>query len=166
LRETRTISYLMHPPLLDHAGFESAAREYVEGFSRRSGVPVTLNMDTLGARLPATFELAMFRVLQESLANILKHSGSSQATVTVAYPPDQAVLTVQDYGKGMPLEILESFRSDGAKLGVGLAGMRERMRELNGNLEIQSDSSGTLVTAILTRPKAGRSESQPEMFAV
>lgn len=153
LRETRSISYLLHPPLLDQAGFASAASEYVEGFSKRSGISVTLKMNPNrnGTRLSPPIELAMFRVLQESLTNILKHSNSSEVVITLSYLPLQVSLTIQDNGHGMPADVLQQFRNDGAGLGVGLAGMRERMRLLNGHLEVESNSNGTTVTAILPR---------------
>jgi signal transduction histidine kinase len=132
LRETRTISYLLHPSLLDQAGFGLAAREYVEGFSQRSGIAMEINLSEEGIRLPAPFELAMFRVLEESLTNILKHSSSSQATITLSYSPSQAMLSIRDNGGGMPAKILQDFHNNSASLAVGLAGMTERIRQLKG----------------------------------
>jgi signal transduction histidine kinase len=153
LRETRTISYLLHPPLLDQAGFEVAAREYVDGFSKRSGIPVSLEMPEQMDRLPAPMELALYRVLQESLTNIHKHAGCSQAMIVVKLTPTQISMSIRDNGKGIAPEVLEGFRSDGTHLGVGVAGMRERLRELGGHLDMDSDSVGAIVIATLPRPK-------------
>jgi signal transduction histidine kinase len=153
LSETRTLSYLLHPPLLDEAGLESAVREYVDGFSKRSGIPVTLRMPEPIDPLGQTIELALFRVLQEGLTNIHKHSGSTQAIITFALSRTQVVLNIRDNGKGIAPEVLEGFHSDGAHIGVGLAGMRERIRQFGGQLKIESDPSGTALTASLPRPK-------------
>jgi signal transduction histidine kinase len=151
LTETRTLSYLLHPPLLDDAGLESAAREYVEGFSKRSGIPVKLKMPENLDRLGADVELALFRVLQEGLTNLHKHSAATQASVTIGQVSREVSLSIRDNGRGIAPSVLEGFQNDGSHLGVGLAGMRERVRELGGQLEIRSDPSGTLLTAILPR---------------
>jgi signal transduction histidine kinase len=161
LSETRTLSYLLHPPLLDEAGLESAVREYVEGFSKRSGIRVTLRMPEPLDRLGETIELALFRVLQEGLTNIHKHSGCTQASVSLALSPTQVVLSIRDNGKGIAPHVIEGFHNDGAHLGVGLAGMRERVRQFGGHLEIQSDTAGTLLTAALPRPKNNSLATQP-----
>ena len=161
LTETRTLSYLLHPPLLDEAGFESAAREYVEGFSKRSGIPVTLRMPDQLDRLGQNIELALFRVMQEGLTNIHRHSGATQATITVALSPTQVAVSMRDNGRGMASEVLAGFRDGGAHLGVGIAGMRERIREFGGHLDIHSDSTGTLLTAVLPRPRKNLSPLQP-----
>lgn len=149
IAETRTISHLLHPPLLDEVGFSSAAKWYLQGFSERSGVEVKLDMpDNLG-RLPRDLEIALFRVLQESLTNIHRHSKSSRAEVTLQPLPDKIILRVKDYGNGIPQELLTTFRSKGMSFGVGLSGMRERVRELGGHLDIQSNSAGTLISVTL-----------------
>jgi signal transduction histidine kinase len=153
LSETRTLSYLLHPPLLDEAGLASAAREYVDGFSRRSGIPVSLHMPENLDRLGETLELALFRVLQEGLTNIHRHSGCTQATINLAVSPTQVALSIRDNGRGMSAEVLEGFRNDGAHLGVGLAGMRERIREFGGHLDLYSDAGGTLLSVVLPRPR-------------
>jgi signal transduction histidine kinase len=147
---TRTISHLLHPPLLDEAGFDSAARWYVEGFSQRSGIPVTIQINEVG-RLPRSVELALFRVLQESLTNIHRHSKSPRAEVTLKGDKTNVMLYVQDYGGGIPEETLENFLSKGTRVGVGLAGMRERVREQGGQFEIRSDARGTLIEVTLPR---------------
>jgi signal transduction histidine kinase len=147
---TRTISHLLHPPLLDEAGFESAARWYVEGFSQRSGIPVSLVINEVG-RLPRSVELALFRVLQESLTNIHKHSKSPSAEVLLRAEKDSVILRVRDFGTGMLGETLENFRNLGTRVGVGLAGMRERIREQGGEFRIDSDANGTAIEVQLSR---------------
>ena len=156
---TRTISHLLHPPLLDEAGFESAARWFVEGFSQRSGIPVSLTIQDAG-RLPRSVELALFRVLQESLTNIHKHSKSPRAEVSLR--PDRAnvILRVKDFGDGVPEETLENFVHSGTRVGVGLAGMRERIREQGGQFRIDSNGAGTTIEVSL--PRAGRPSFESE----
>ena len=149
ITETRTISHLLHPPLLDEVGFSSAARWYLQGFSERSGVEVKVNMPDNVGRLPRDLELALFRVLQESLTNIHRHARSPKAEVTLQSSPSQLVLRVKDYGNGIPQELLETFRTKGTGFGIGLSGMRERVRELGGQLDIHSNSSGTLISVTL-----------------
>src|SRR5579872_1601332 len=142
LRDIRTTSYLLFPPLLDEAGFCSAAKWYVEGFSNRSNVHVRLDLASIG-RLPCLIETAFFRVLQESLGNIYRHSASSVADVRTRRDSGEVVLEVQDYGNGIPSHLLEQFKRAGTGSGVGLGGMRERMEDFGGRLEIVSSASGT-----------------------
>ncbi|HVB87532.1 MAG TPA: MASE1 domain-containing protein [Candidatus Dormibacteraeota bacterium] len=146
-REIRTISYVLHPPLLDDAGLASALRALAEGFSKRSGISVKLEAPDSWSRASADTELALFRVAQECLGNIQRHSGSPSARISLASRDGTITLEVQDYGKGFASEALDG----GAKgtLGVGIGGMRERLRQLGGTLEIRSDKSGTLVRAKL-----------------
>jgi signal transduction histidine kinase len=162
MTETRTISHLLHPPLLDETGFASAARWYVEGFAKRSGIPTGLDMPEDLGRLPSSLELALFRVLQEGLTNVHRHSKSKKADVSLRLSEDKVVLRVRDYGKGIPADVLDRFRRNSAHGGVGLAGMRERLHELGGHLEMDSDSRGTQVVATL--PRAERRNST-EVFA-
>src|SRR6202044_875383 len=145
LAEARTISYLLHPPLLDDIGIASAARWYLEGFSKRSGIEVSADIPDSDSRMPRSMELALFRVLQESLTNIHRHSKSSRAEVSLQVLKDRAVLRVRDHGKGIPPETLDHFLHDGTHVGVGLAGMRERVSEQNGRFDISSDESGTVI---------------------
>jgi signal transduction histidine kinase len=145
ISETRTISHLLHPPLLDEVGFVSAAKWYVQGFSERSGVAVDMDIQDGQGRLPRALELGLFRVLQESLTNIHRHSKSSKAEVKLSSFPNEVVLQVRDYGNGMPAESLRQFKNKGTNLGVGLTGMRERVRELSGRFDIQSGPQGTLI---------------------
>jgi signal transduction histidine kinase len=149
LTETRTVSYLLHPPLLDELGITSAIRWYLEGFGQRSGITLSIDIAEDFARLPQATELVLFRVLQESLTNVHKHSKSEKVEVSLRAAGDNAVLRVRDYGKGMPRGALAKFLRTGTDSGVGLAGMRERIREQMGQLEIKSDETGTLVEVIL-----------------
>ena len=147
-REIRTISHLLHPPLLDIAGLASALRWYADGFSERSNIKVDLEIPSDFGRLPDELEITIFRIVQECLTNIHRHSGSSTATIRLHQEGDRLTVQVQDSGKGIPLEkqheLIESGRG-----GVGLAGMRERLRRLGGTLEIESNESGTTVSVIL-----------------
>lgn len=148
ITETRTLSHLLHPPLLDELGFASAAQWLVDGFAQRSKIPVSLEISSKLDRMQQETELVLFRVLQESLTNIHRHSGSKSAEVRVTQHDGRVAMTVQDHGLGMPLTILEKFRKSEAGLGVGLAGMRERVHELGGQLGLESDG-GTRVTVTL-----------------
>ena len=146
LTETRTISYLLHPPLLDESGFASAARWYVDGFAKRSGVEVNLEIPRELMRFPDSVELGLFRVLQESLTNMHRHSGSPAVDIRLNLDAKRVILEVRDYGRGMPQELLQRFQEAGTGGGVGLAGMRERISELGGRLEISAADPGTAVT--------------------
>jgi len=143
LKEIRTTSHLLHPPLLDEAGFASAARWYSEEFSKRSQIEVTLDIGAY-ERLPEAVEMVLFRVLQESLTNVLRHSRATKVSVRVL-PGENVTLSIQDNGKGIPTERLDQFRVTGGGMGVGLSGMRERARELGAQLNIYSDEAGTTV---------------------
>jgi signal transduction histidine kinase len=147
IAETRTISHLLHPPLLDEAGLNSASRWFVEGFGKRSGIDVNLDIHDGVARLPAPVELVLFRVLQESLTNVHRHSGAARADVSLRLLGNRVTLRVKDYGHGMPESVLHSLREDRASVGVGLAGMTERIREMGGRLEIYSSTAGTEILA-------------------
>ncbi|MGD0570711.1 MAG: PAS domain S-box protein [Candidatus Sulfotelmatobacter sp.] len=138
-RDLRTMSHLLHPPLLDEAGLQSAVRWYVEGFAERSKIDVDLHLDTRLERLPPELETAMFRIVQECLTNIHRHSGSGSASVVISHDTHSVTIEVRDQGKGMSMPI---------RAGVGIQGMRERVRQLGGQLEIESGSGGTRVTAI------------------
>jgi len=150
LNETRTISHLLHPPLLDEAGFDSAARWYVDGFSQRSGIKVNLNLPQKLSRMHRDVEVALFRAVQECLTNVHRHSGSSVVDVRLSLSAKQIRLEIKDDGRGIPQERLRSLNQGAADAGVGLAGMRERIRELGGSLEIRSERAG--VTVIVRIP--------------
>ena len=147
MTEVRTISYLLHPPTMDVAGFASAARWYVERLSQRGTVKISLETPENLGRLPDAIELALYRVLQEALTNVHRHSGASTAHVSISIedPGQGVILQIRDNGRGIPNDELTHFRS-GFALGVGLAGIRERTWELGGKLKIESDSNGTLVS--------------------
>ncbi|HXO34548.1 MAG TPA: PAS domain-containing sensor histidine kinase [Candidatus Acidoferrales bacterium] len=138
LTETRTISHLLHPPLLDEAGFGSAARWYVDGFAQRSGIKANIDLPPKLDRLHDDVEIALFRALQEALTNVHRHSAASEVEICVRVDKEQVHLEISDNGRGIP-KIIDG---DG-HAGVGIAGMRERVRELHGSLEIQSGGSGT-----------------------
>jgi signal transduction histidine kinase len=149
ISETRTLSHLLHPPLLDEAGFASAASWFVAGFSQRSGIPVSLDLPSDLPRLPEAVEIALFRVLQESLTNVHRHSRATSAEIDVEADAEQVTIEIRDHGQGMPREIIQEIEQNGSKLGVGLAGMRERIHELGGIFEVASDNDGTRVRAII-----------------
>ena len=153
LRELRTQSYLLHPPLLDEVGLSAALEWYVEGFARRSGVAVDLAVDASLGRLPEAVELALFRVAQEGLGNIHRHAGSATARITLGRDQRGVMLRVQDHGHGLlsAVEGEDMLRS----LGVGIPGMRERLRQLGGLLEIASSEQGTVVTAFVPVDEGG-----------
>jgi PAS domain S-box-containing protein len=150
IKEVRTVSYLLYPPMLEEMGLKSAIPWYLSGFSSRSGIKTTLKTQEHFGRLPTEAELAMFRVLQESLTNVHRHSGSETAEVRLLKEDGNAVLEVEDKGKGFNSALLEQGSQDwmGA-LGVGVRGMNERMRQLKGKLEIITREGGTLVRAII-----------------
>jgi len=140
LSETRTLSCLLHPPLLDEVGFSSAARWYIDEFGKRSGIKAELELPDEGIeRLPELVRTALFRILQESLTNVHRHAASPSVEVRLKIN-HRAELTVKDFGRGLPAELQQEH------LGVGLSGMRERVNDLGGTFEIQSNGNGTLIT--------------------
>jgi signal transduction histidine kinase len=147
-REVRTISHLLHPPLLDEAGLVSALRWYVEGFAQRSKIKVDLEFPPDFERLARESETAIFRTIQECLTNIHRHSESPTARIRITASADHVLVEVEDRGRGIPLEKQVEMASTGT-LGVGIRGMRERFRQLGGSLEIHSNGKGTLVVARL-----------------
>jgi PAS domain S-box-containing protein len=153
-QQARTSSYLLYPPLLDELGLAGAIRDHADGFACRTGLRVDLELPPDLGRLPRETELALFRVLQEALANVHRHSGSKTASIRVAQPADEIRLEVRDKGHGMVPRSNPRAVGGYPTLGVGIAGMGERMRQLGGRLEIQSDDRGTTVIAILPRQQA------------
>jgi signal transduction histidine kinase len=147
VKAIRTTSYLLHPPLLDEVGLVSAINWYVDGFSQRSGVKVSLELPQTSARLPENIELAVFRVLQESLTNVHRHSGCSAITIHFEVSSEQLNLSVKDNGRGIPQDRIRRFSEHGTGFGVGIVGMRERLHEIGGQLKITSDGSGTTLVA-------------------
>jgi len=148
VKEVRTISYLLYPPMLEEMGLKSAISWYLDGFTKRSGIRTTFEVSSALGRLAPNVELAIFRVLQESLTNVHCHSGSPTADVRLLLDDDNFILRVSDQGKGVSLNNFELPGRDWTGThGVGLRGMRERMRQIEGNLELWSSEKGTTVTA-------------------
>jgi len=149
-QEIRTASYLLHPPLLDETGVAAALKWYVDGVGERSGLNINLSLPENLGRFSRDVELVIFRVVQECLTNIHRHSGSKSAAISVSFSGDGISVEVKDCGKGMSVEKLSAIQSNAS--GVGIRGMRERVRQLGGQLSIQSDSSGTTVSVSLPAP--------------
>jgi len=147
-KEIRTISHLLHPPLLDEIGLLPAIKTFVEGFGERSGVQVAVEFSPDIGRLPPGVEISIFRIVQECLTNVYRHSGSKTARVRIVTSQGKLTLQVCDEGKGISFARQLSM-STAPNHGVGLSGMRERVRELGGTLDIQSSEHGTTVTAAL-----------------
>jgi two-component system, NarL family, sensor kinase len=161
LKETRTLSQLLHPPLLDEVGFMSAARWFVDEFSQRTSVAVQFDAPTNFPELPKNIELTLFRILQEALTNVHRHAKSPTAKVELSAHAKKATLRIQDYGVGIPDDKLSRFQSDGSGVGVGLAGMRNRVREQGGSLIVNSSDSGTTIVAELPTDYALNAPSAP-----
>ena len=149
--DIRTISYLLHPPLLDEAGLTSALRWYVEGLTARSEISVDLEVPDNFDRLPRDLETAIFRVVQECLTNVHRHSGSPDAKIRLSRSANDVQVEVRDQGKGIPPEKLSEMAATGA-LGVGIRGMRERIHQLSGSLEISSDGNGKGTAVVVKLP--------------
>ena len=161
-REIRTLSYLLHPPLLDELGLVSTLKEYARGFSERSGIKLELDIQADFGRLPQEAETALFRIVQESLANIQRHSGTKTAKIHLRGDTTCVNLEVIDRGRGMDKKAIERGNGSGTRLGVGILGMRERMTQLGGKLEIESSSSGTTVrVSIPLRAEVTDASSHP-----
>jgi signal transduction histidine kinase len=147
--DIRTLSYVLHPPLLDEAGLGSAAQWFIDGFVRRSKIHVDLKFPPDLGRMPQDLELTLFRILQESLTNVHRHSGSTTACVQIAVKGKTVTLEVQDAGKlAKPMAAVAPGKNI-ELLGVGVRGMRERVRQLGGQLELRSGPDGTLMRATL-----------------
>jgi signal transduction histidine kinase len=154
VKEVRTISYLLYPPMLEEMGLMSAIPWYLDGFSARSGIKVALEIPADFGRLSRDAELVLFRVLQESLTNIQRHSQSKTAEIRITCANHTVKLDVTDHGKGMPAAILEEGAKDWmGSLGVGLRGMSERLRQLGGTLDISSSNKGTVLCATVPLEK-------------
>jgi signal transduction histidine kinase len=143
----RTLSYLLHPPFLDEMGLVSALRWYAEGFAERSAIAVDLDLPASFERLEQDVETALFRVVQEALINVHRHADSPRASIRLRRTGEGLTLEVEDSGHGIPTERLEQLPVGGGVLGVGVAGMRERLKQLGGTLDIESGEHGTVVRA-------------------
>jgi PAS domain S-box-containing protein len=158
LAEIRTLSYLLHPPLLDEMGLESALNWYVAGFSERSHIQAELKFSEEFGRLSPEMETAIFRIVQECLTNVHRHSGSARATIAVTRKAGEILVEVNDEGSGIPEEKLLQMET-GTTTGVGFRGMRERVGELGGNLEVRSGNPGTQIAVRLPVKREGDSPS-------
>jgi signal transduction histidine kinase/ActR/RegA family two-component response regulator len=145
--DIRTLSYILHPPLLDELGLASALSWYVEGFKTRSNVSVELDVPVRPLRLPIERETALFRVVQEGLTNVLRHSRSPKAIIRLFMHNNQIILSVEDEGAGIEPRKLEAANTARAEFGVGIPGMRERLKQFGGSLELRSSQSGTQLIA-------------------
>jgi two-component system NarL family sensor kinase len=147
--EVRTLSYLLHPPLIEELGLGPALKWYVEGFSARSGIDISVEFDPEFPRLTPEAEIALFRIVQESLTNVHRYSGSTRGYVRLIRKGDEIALEIRDFGKGFEPGASNLHEST-PPLGVGILGMRERVRQLSGRLEISSrENEGTLVSVVL-----------------
>jgi signal transduction histidine kinase/response regulator of citrate/malate metabolism len=155
-REIRTTSYLLHPPLLDQVGLYSALSWYTQGLTERSGLEINLDISEEFGRLPRDMELVVFRLVQESLTNIHRHSGSMTASIRIAREENQVTVDIQDEGHGMSAERLFEIQSGSSS--VGIPGMRERLRQFEGEMKIESDSSGTRIFMTIPALKTEGSE--------
>ena len=150
-QEIRTVSYLLHPPMLDDLGLEYVLPWYAAGFSQRSGIATDLRIQPGLGRLPSEVELTLFRIVQEALANVHRHSGSATVAISLRRGADTAVLEVRDHGSGLPQAVIDAVAGSNASapVGVGIAGMRERVRQLKGRMEMSSDRDGTTLRTTL-----------------
>lgn len=156
--QTRTLSYLLYPPTLDFSGLKSALEWFADGFTQRSKIKVDLDLALGEERVPLSLETALFRIVQESLTNMYRHSGGSLATVRGRRQANTVSLEISDNGKGMPPEILVGLRGPGGQVSVGIRGMKERARQLGGKLRIKSGHSGTTIMVVLPIPETTKED--------
>jgi signal transduction histidine kinase len=166
ITETRTLSFLLHPPMLDEVGFASAARWYAGEFAKRSGIEVKVDLPDGIDRLPDLVEIALFRILQENLTNVHRHSGSSSVEIGLTVTENQVLLSVRDFGRGMPAGLRQGSDQNGNHVGVGLSGMRERVTDLGGSFAIESNSHGTAIIVALLLPAQPSGESRASQVDV
>jgi PAS domain S-box-containing protein len=148
-REVRTLSYLMHPPILDEYGLMDAIRNYVRGFTKRTGIQIELEVSPRLGTIAKDVEVVLFRIVQESLTNIQRHSGSSEATIRIQHNSNRVTLEIMDRGRGIPTE---KKHKNGVQMGVGIASMQERLKQIGGQLEVDSGGDGTTVRVRLRLP--------------
>jgi PAS domain S-box-containing protein len=161
LRGLRTLSYLLHPPLLDHAGLAVAICDYAQGFAKRTGIAVDVSAVAQISPLPRDAELALYRVVQECLVNVQRHAGSAAAAIGLTTDEDGILLQVRDHGRGLGWRAGNEQAGDAGHIGVGIASMRERVRHLGGHLVIASGPSGTTVSARMPLPPEGGGRATP-----
>jgi len=153
VREVRTVSYLLHPPTLDEMGLCSALKWYADGYQERSGIRVALDLPSKLGRLPEEMETTLFRVVQECLTNVHRHARSPSARISLVRQPGRVSLVVSDAGRGIPTGTLSHAQGARGRVGVGIAGMRERVRQLGGTIRFDSSGDGTRVTVIFPTRK-------------
>jgi signal transduction histidine kinase len=158
-KEVRNLSHLLHPPSLDKVGLNTAIRWHSKQVSEVAGIHVSVDLPAEFQRLPEEIETALFRIFQESLENVRRHSGSPIAKVRLIQRKERVVMEVEDQGHGVPSGLLTNADRNVAGLGVGVVGMRERVRQLGGLLEIESGGKGTIVRAIIPIPSDGASRA-------
>jgi signal transduction histidine kinase len=163
IAEVRTISHLLHPPLLEEIGLASALQAYAEEFARRSNIQATVNVPEDLDRFPKEIELALFRTVQEGLTNVHRHSGAKCVEITLQASAGEVCVLIKDDGRGIQPAVLAKFHA-GVGGGVGLTGMRERIAELGGRLEVESSPRGTLLRARLPKQCDAAAETELEMF--
>ena len=164
--EIRTLSYILHPPLLDECGLASAVHWYAEGFQKRSSIRLEVEVDADLPRLPADAETTLFRVVQESLTNVHRYSGSSSAKIRISKSSGEVLLEVIDYGHGIKSGTARAKLDGPAPLGVGIPGMRERLHQLGGELSVDFGTSGTRVAATLPIRKSAEGESDESLSSL
>jgi signal transduction histidine kinase len=152
LTQIRAISQLLHPQILDLAGLASALRSYIDDFVKQHKLQVELALDPGIGRLSSKVETDLFRVAQEGLSNVVRHSGSAAVIVRLETRASFTVLEIEDFGRGMPAAVMDALSAGVGELGVGILGMRERLRQIGGHLEIRSNGKGTVVTASVPLP--------------
>ena len=154
IQQVRSTSHLLHPPLLDEVGLKSALEWYLDGLARRSGIEISLDVRPADfPRFTTELETTVFRIIQESLTNVFRHSGASKAWVTLSEEENQLVFAIRDNGKGVSDKVME-FRPD--RIGVGIGGMKQRVKELGGGLQITNAAPGTLVEVVVPTVPAAR----------
>ena len=158
VREVRTLSYLMYPPLLDESGLADAIRHFVDGFTARTGIKVELNVNPKFGRMRKDVELALFRIVQESLANIHRHSGSKRAKILLDHRSDGVTVEVTDSGRGASGQQRGTKRGIPFQVGIGISSMIERVKLIEGHIEIVSEASGTTVR--VTIPEVAESDEK------
>ena len=157
-REIRTASYLLHPPLLDENGLSSALMWYAQGLTERSGLQIDLDVSQELGRLPRDMELGVFRLVQECLTNIHRHSGGKNASIRITREDSRITVDIRDTGHGMSPERLTEIQSGGS--GGGIRGMRERLRQFNGDVKIESDNNGTRIFVAIPLPQSAEGEDE------
>jgi signal transduction histidine kinase len=165
VKEIRTLSYLLYPPLLDEAGLPSALQWYIDGLVQRSSLTIDLHISPDVGRLSQELETAIFRIVQECLTNIHRHSGSSVARIALTTKHGQAILRICDEGRGVRAQLLGDPAENPSSFGVGIRGITERVRELEGKLRIRNAMPGTIVEVILPLHREDSAGSEQSLIS-